>query len=130
MTTTTKSHRWGIVLLSASLAAGAFVASACSTSNSNPTPPVYQVSEGGADATTPDAGPDADAQPNEQDGDLQDGELLPDQNAEACTTDAGCWSCIPTTSPEFLNQCTGSQCSPFDNLQRLPDYDGSLPPLQ
>jgi hypothetical protein len=28
-----------------------------------------------------------------------------------------------------LNQCTSAACTPFNNFQRLPDYDGSLPPL-
>jgi hypothetical protein len=100
---------------------------------------VYQVgndsgTEGGVDGTTPtgDSAPGTDAPQTGDDGGLQDGQVVPDapQDAVACTTDAGCWSCLPTTTPEFLNQCTTSQCSPFANAQRLPDYDGSLPPLQ
>jgi hypothetical protein len=49
----------------------------------------------------------------------------------SCTGDGGCWSCAPVTQPEFLNQCTGSQCSGFDNASRLQGLypDGGLPPL-
>lgn len=131
------TRRWAAILGLGVLVAGALVA-ACS-SNSNPQPAnVYQVGndggDGGVDGTTSlsEAGPGADVQQpdgGQDDGNLQDGELLPNQDAASCTTDAGCWSCIPTTEPEFLNQCTTSQCSPFANTQRLPDYDGSLPPL-
>jgi hypothetical protein len=134
MATTTTFRRWGIVLLSGLFSAGASVA-ACNNSNSNPQPtPVFQVDSGidsSVDTGTPaaDSAPGADATETGQDGGLEDGELLPDQSAEACTSDAGCWSCIPTSPPQFLNQCTASQCSPFANAQRLPDYDGSLPPL-
>jgi hypothetical protein len=48
-----------------------------------------------------------------------------------CYGDGGCWSCTPQTQPEFLNQCTGSQCSGFDNAARLQGLypDGGLPPL-
>jgi hypothetical protein len=132
MVTTTKSRRVAVAGLCALLMAGGVVA-ACSN-NSNPTPaPVYTL-EGGADSTAPtDSGSGADTQPGQdgsaQDSGLLDGELLPDQDAAACTTDAGCWSCIPVDAGQFLNQCTSSQCSPFVNTQRLPDYDGSLPPL-
>jgi hypothetical protein len=56
-----------------------------------------------------------------------DGALVTD--ASVCTTDAGCWSCTPQIPSEFLNQCTASQCTPFVNAQRLPNYDGGLPPL-
>ena len=138
MATNTMSRGWAVVLVSSLLTAGGLVA-ACS-SNSNPQPaPVYQVgndsgTDGGVDGTTTpgDSGPGSDAAETGQDDGPQDGQVLPDapEDAVACTTDAGCWSCLPTTTPEFLNQCTTSQCSPFVNTQRLPDYDGSLPPLQ
>jgi hypothetical protein len=110
---------------------------ACSNDNANPqpAPPVYQVEDSGpstapsadsgqdAAASSDDASPpNADAQPTQLDG-------APVQDAASCTAEAGCWSCTPLTPPEFLNQCTGSQCSPFVNAQRLPNYDGGLPPL-
>jgi hypothetical protein len=131
------------VIVASTLLSTMGLVAACSNSNANPAP-VYQVgNEGGADGTTgtTDGGTDGtapsgdaapDAPQSEPDGDLQDGEVVPDapQDALTCTTDAGCWTCLPTTTSQFLNQCTTSQCSPFVNTQRLPDYDGSLPPLQ
>jgi hypothetical protein len=47
--------------------------------------------------------------------------------------DAGCYSCPPTNTNEFLNACAGStdQCTHFDNATRLPAWDGgALPPIQ
>lgn len=43
----------------------------------------------------------------------------------------GCFNC-PSTTAEFLNRCTSSDCAPFDNHARLPHLkpDGTLPPLQ
>lgn len=38
----------------------------------------------------------------------------------------------PKTTPDnlqFLNRCTDSRCSPFDNSARIPGFDGTLPPL-
>jgi len=45
-------------------------------------------------------------------------------------TDAGCWNCTPQMNVEFLNQCagTGVTCAPFNNLARLPGYDGGALP--
>ena len=47
-----------------------------------------------------------------------------------CTGDGGCWACAPTTDLQYLNHCTGSSCSHFDNTRatRL-QPDGGLPPL-
>lgn len=124
-----KIGRWSAVLVPAVLGAAAVVAACSSNNSSNPQPPVYSV-EGGA-------GQDASADvQQQQDGSSQDAgsegqaEAAPPEDAAACTADSGCWSCTPQTPAEFLNQCTSSQCSPFVNAQRLPDYDGSLPPLQ
>lgn len=124
-----KIARWSAVLVPAVLGAAAVVAACSSNNSSNPQPPVYSV-EGGAGQ---DASVDVQQQ---QDGSSQDAgsdgqaEAAPPEDAAACTADSGCWSCSPQTPTEFLNQCTSSQCSPFVNAQRLPDYDGSLPPLQ
>lgn len=124
-----KIGRWSAALVPAVLGAAAVVAACSGNNSSNPQPPVYSV-EGGAGQ---DASVDVQQQ---QDGSSQDAgsegqaEAAPPEDAAACTADSGCWSCTPQTPTEFLNQCTSSQCSPFVNAQRLPDYDGSLPPLQ
>lgn len=113
---------------------------ACSSGNSNPTPPVYTVdgdastttdaTSGQSDATgttTPDAGSPPEAGDSSPEASLDASPL----DAAACTADSGCWTCTPTTALQFLNQCTASTCVPFDNLARLPNYDGgALPPLQ
>jgi hypothetical protein len=143
---TKKSFRVGAVLIATLLVPGALVA-ACSSDNSNPIPPVYTLDSGptvdtgtssqtdsstGADSSQPneDAPSSADASADTTPvATQQDGAPIQPEDAAACTTDAGCWSCTPTSPPEFLNQCTSSQCSPFDNASRLPDYDGGLPPL-
>lgn len=134
----------GALLATCAVAVGAF-ASACSSSNSNPQPPpVYTVgsdastiadatADGQPDAPTDSPPPDAESPPDAGDG-SPDALAAPDapfEDAAACTADSGCWSCTPTTEPQFLNQCTSSTCVPFDNLSRLPGYDGgALPPLQ
>lgn len=42
----------------------------------------------------------------------------------------GCYSCPPKTGNQLLNACTGAQCSPFDNVARLPLYNnGNLPAI-
>jgi hypothetical protein len=142
----------------AALVATAILVGACSNNSGNPTPPVYTVTgDGGPEAgeggtTTPsDAGDAGDASDAASDADTgatkppsdsstgdssgPTGEAGTEAGAEAgldagCDGEAGCWSCAPTSTTEFLNQCTSSQCTPFNNLQRLPDYDGgALPPL-
>ncbi|APR83760.1 Hypothetical protein A7982_09109 [Minicystis rosea] len=48
--------------------------------------------------------------------------------APNCDGPNGCFSCSPTKTVEFLNACTDAQCSPFDNVARLPLYNnGNLP---
>jgi hypothetical protein len=146
-------HAVGAALASASLLSWLLL-SACSSSNSNPTP-VYNLGGDGGDAThrsgsssdasqdgkidalvhsdvvTPpadvqlptDGAPPADAL---IDVSILDGHTV---DAAVCATDGGCYKCTPTTNAEFLNQCTTSTCAPFNNAQRLPNYDGGLPPL-
>jgi hypothetical protein len=136
MSTSTKSRRLVALFLGTLAASGALVA-ACSNDNANPQPttPVYTVDDSGSPTPSADAGQDAgtpapddaappnvDAQPTQLDG-------APVLDAASCAADGGCWSCTPETTSEFLNQCSGSQCSPFVNAQRLPNYDGGLPPL-
>jgi hypothetical protein len=137
MATMTSRRGWVFALAVAFFAPAALIG-ACSDDNSNPTPtpPVYQVgNDSGSNPTpTPDSGngnppPDDSGPQGNPDAPLTqlDGALVGD--AAVCTTDAGCWSCTPVTSGEFLNQCTASHCSPFVNALRLPNYDGGLPPL-
>lgn len=48
----------------------------------------------------------------------------------ACEGPNGCYSCKPATNVQFLNACTGAQCSKFDDAARLPLYNnGNLPEL-
>lgn len=83
------------------------------------------------DATDADGATDADVIT----ADASDGasDAVSDVAADAapsCVSDGGC-SCSPTTSDEFINRCTGSTCSPFNNAARLPRLlpDGGRPPL-
>jgi hypothetical protein len=137
--------------LAAGTAFGATVA-ACSSDNSNQTPPVF--GEDAGDATTPvntDAGTDTGPATDDGGGssetstgsdgsvaatDAGDSGTGADTAAPGCTSvlsDAGCWTCPSASdgSVEFLNQCsgTGVHCVPFDNLAKLPGYDAGLPPL-
>lgn len=52
-------------------------------------------------------------------------------SSEACYTDDGCYDCIPIDEITYLNACSDSACTPFDNRTRLPllNGDGTLPPL-
>jgi hypothetical protein len=124
----------GALLLPLTLATTALAAS-CSSNESNPQPqvPVYTTDSGGSDTgnvgqdtgTGGDGGGTTDAP-----GDGPSLDALPDVDAAACTTDAGCWSCTPATASQFLNQCTSATCAPFANATRVPGYDGgALPPL-
>jgi hypothetical protein len=137
-----RSQSFGLVAaLLALLPVAAAFGVACSNSASNPVP-VYNVggdSGGGADsADARESGTPGDSStPSTDSSQPPPGDAQPADASEAsvdaagCATDAGCWSCTPSTTGEFLNQCTASQCTPFNNLQRLPDYDGgALPPLQ
>jgi len=133
----------------AALASSGVVFEACSSSNSNPAPPVYGDDAGDATTTPqPDASPDGTGSTTDGNGDSPgpDGSSSGGGDASdsgtgpetgpTCTsvlTDAGCWTCPTATdgSVEFLNQCsgTGVHCVSFDNLGRLPGFDAGLPPL-
>jgi hypothetical protein len=156
MLTANKSRVVGVVLACVSSVSSIFLGvGACSSSNSNPAP-VYNLDAGleggdakkgsgpGSDAsrdgkadavtqndvtTTPDSQLPTDGAPPADaliDVSIVDGHTV---DAAVCATDGGCYKCTPTTNAEFLNQCTTSSCSPFNNIQRLPNYDGGLPPL-
>ena len=136
MITTLRNQAIAVAL---ALLAPAAAVGACSSDNSNPQPgtPVYQVGDEAGPTTTSgdDSGTgafkpdDSGAGGGNPDAPLTllDGALVAD--ASVCAKDGGCWSCSPLTTAEFLNQCTASQCTPFPNAQRLPSYDGGLPPL-
>ena len=130
------------VSLSSLLVVGATVGG-CSSSSSNPQPIKYNVGSDAGDTgkdakANADASSDANSSPPRDANSKDDGRSDAGSDATAtdasfdaatCATDAGCWACAPSTTAEFLNQCTASHCSPFKNAQRLPDYDGGLPPL-
>jgi hypothetical protein len=158
MSTLPKNHGVCFTLLAASTMSLAFL-SACSSDSSNPLPvynldaaytgdaghktdsSVHHSTDGSIDGkkdvatsvdgrTTPvdgplptDGAPPADAL---IDVHILDGAFV---DASVCGADGGCYKCTPTTNVEFLNQCTASSCTPFDNAARLPNYDGGLPPL-
>jgi hypothetical protein len=61
-------------------------------------------------------------------------DLVTDASTDAtgevgCDGQGGCYACAPSTPLQFLNQCTNSQCSPFDNTTLPLLADGGLPPL-
>jgi hypothetical protein len=133
------SMRAAVVASLFSLVVAAGLVEACSSGNSNPVPPVYTITEAGADSG--DSSPAGDVSSGQDSAAPPPGDSsVPDSandsaetsvDAASCGADGGCWNCTPATAQEFLNQCTSSQCTPFDNLQRLPDWDGgALPPLQ
>ena len=51
----------------------------------------------------------------------------PDAN---CFGDGGCFACDPKVTEQFLNRCSGSQCSKFDEKARIPSsvWDGGALP--
>jgi hypothetical protein len=97
-----------------------------SDDNPNPGTTVFTIDASGTH-TDSSVAPTADAAPVVDSG-IADTGPLPDVDAAACTTDAGCWntssSCPPQDTTEFLNQCApGTTCTPFDNT-RIVGYDG------
>jgi hypothetical protein len=95
-----------------------FFSLAACTSEENPTPPTntFKVDSG----TVTDTGV-ADT------GEVVVDTGTPDAN---CFGDAGCFACEPKNTDQFLNQCSGSQCSKFDDKTRIPSsvWDGGALP--
>jgi hypothetical protein len=97
---------------------GGALASACSSSTDEATPsrPVIPpvdasvgIDEGGADS-----------------------EAAAAVDAASCNGGPqGCFTCEPVQLDDFLNACTDGQCTPFDNVARLPLYKAgqALPPV-
>jgi hypothetical protein len=84
-----------------------------------------QVPQADAEAPQGDAAvPSEDAEPPTGDAQVPDAEPPVD-----CVDPAGCWRCAPVEQTHFLNRCTTSDCSPFDNAARLPLFASPLPPL-
>jgi hypothetical protein len=54
-----------------------------------------------------------------------------DAGSDSGSGDDSCFKGEPKETVQFLNQCTDSECEPFDNAERLPllEADGKLPPL-
>jgi hypothetical protein len=120
------------------------VAACSSSSGGNPTPIVYDANVATdsptvtSDDDAGDSGKDVAIGPEDAANDVRE-EPIVLEDAQACTSnqapaqgapaDAGCWSCAPQSTPEFLNQCAGSgvTCATFDN-SRVPGWDGGLPP--
>src|SRR5947207_466247 len=46
------------------------------------------------------------------------------RDAAGCLGDGGCFACPPVQTNDFLNQCTRSNCAPFNNAVRVPRWDG------
>ena len=88
------------------------------------------VTDGGGGATTGDASPSAGGKP------ATGGAGGSDAGPECEPTKTGdhpkaCFPCTPSTTTQFLNRCTTSDCQPFDNAARLGENwkDGKLIPL-
>lgn len=134
-----------LAAISALVVPAAFVAACSSDNNSNPSPVVtYDANTAPPDSSNtteePDAatGSDVAVSPGEDaSSDVREEPIVP-EDAQACTASrapaqgasasAGCWSCVPQSKVEYLNQCatTGVLCVKFDNT-RVPGYDGGAP---
>lgn len=75
---------------------GTFVVGACSGDHHGNAP-----SDTGVDTAPADTGVDA---------------------GDPCLDPSGCFACPPSTTPEFLEACTASECAPFDNNARIPGF--------
>jgi hypothetical protein len=114
-----------LLLFAAPLVAGlAFVA--CSSSSDPEPPTTFKNDTGTSSETAVDSGTSETAP---EDGAVDS--FVPTDTA-GCVGDGGCFACKPTSSEQFLNHCSGSSCSPFDNAVRIPaaTWDGGkLPPV-
>jgi hypothetical protein len=149
MRTQTGSRGLRAALLGAlALASFELGALACSSSNDNPTPPNNSFTTGsttggggaGGKASTTTTATTATTGGGGQGGQGGAGPGGGGHGGSGGTGGTGgqvdcngpnnCYKCPPVAELQFLNQCTASQCSPFDNAARLPLYNnGNLPPL-
>ena len=121
-----RSHRRA-ALFAVLFSASAIVIAACS-SESNPKPPdtTFTTSSGATTSATGTGGESGSSTSSTSaTGTGGTGGEPPE-----CNGPNGCFACPPKTGTQLLNACTSSQCSPFDNVARLPLYNnGTLPPL-
>jgi hypothetical protein len=104
----------------AALTIGLFSSVAACDDSENPTPT--------SSTFTTSTGPGAGG--NGGNGGSGDGGNAGGGTGGDCTSAEGCWDCAPTQNVHFLNACTDAACSPFDNVARLPLYNGGdLPPI-
>jgi hypothetical protein len=113
------------LFISAPLVFSAFAFVACSSSD-DPQPPgtTFETDTGTTTETaSDDTGTTLDA-PSETAIDSG----TPD--TANCVGEAGCFNCKPTTNEQFLDKCTSSECSPFDDKSRIPTstWDGGKLP--
>lgn len=77
----------------------------------------------------PSSDGDSTMNTSQRDGGWPDS-VADDVAVDGCRSSSGCFSCAPSGTIEFLNACTNSECSPFDNrILRHLLPDGALPPL-
>jgi hypothetical protein len=105
-------RRWLVLVGTVALALGGAAATACSSSSEEAAPsrpPVPPVVTDPDAAITPEGG--------DPDG--------------GCQGPNACFACEPTTTDQFLDACTDGQCTPFDNVKRLPLFKPGqpLPPV-
>ena len=112
-------------ILAALVGASAAAISACS-SESNPKPPDTTFTTSSSTTTGAGGAGGGSSSSSSATGTGGDGS----GGAANCDGPNGCYSCPPKTGSQFLNACTSTQCSPFDNGKRLPLYNnGNLPPI-
>ncbi|MDB5219128.1 MAG: hypothetical protein JWO86_7055 [Myxococcaceae bacterium] len=96
---------------------GGALASACSSSTNEATPSRPVIPPVDSSVAIDDGGVDGDAAA---------------VDAASCNGGPqGCFTCEPVQLDDFLNACTDGQCTPFDNVARLPLYKAgqALPPV-
>ncbi len=112
-----------MILVIAATLAIPLVFAACGDTNTNPTPPTFTTGSSGSSGEGGQGG-QAGAGGGGSGGTAGAG------GAANCDGANGCYACPPTATEQYLNACTGAQCSPFDNVARWPLYNGGkLPPL-
>lgn len=100
---------------------------ACGDDSANPTPTATFTTSSNGGSTNEGAGGNG--------GNGNGGNGAGEQGGDggsggSCEGEDGCYSCEPVENEHFLNACTDADCVPFDNVARLPLYNGGdLPPV-
>jgi hypothetical protein len=112
------STRIHATVFASALAAITAIGAGCSSSNNNPTPPATGGTAGigntgGSAGNTTTGGRGGGTATGGQGGSGNAG----GSGGASCidATDKNCFSCTPTTTNEFYNQCPTTGCTPFDN---------------